>query len=185
MSGKGLRYWVCKIPMSEFSKFETVHLKFNEEYENLFFDLTFLNKLGYESHQDLFCIKLGRGFIVKERNSIEIKKNSKKLRRFDSTELVYSPLMFDPYTVIKDKSILKKEEGFKYIALIQFETGGIFKFKSESLNFDINQLQFNLNYLPISEQLEIDFVTSVEYESCKLDEKKESVLNTSNKVLFL
>jgi len=185
MSGKGLRYWICKIPVAEFNKFESVHLKFNEPYENLFFDLTFLNKLGYQSHEDLYCIESGRGFIITERNRIEIKKKSKKLRLFDSTELLYSPLMFDPYTVINDSSTIEKEEGFKYIGLIQYETGGVFKFKSELLDFQINKLEFHLNYVPISSVLNIDFVTNLAYDGTILSQKKESVLNTANKVILL
>lgn len=185
MSGKGLRYWICKIPMAEFIKFETVHEKFNEPYENLFFDLAFLKKLGHQSHEDLFCIVQGRGFIITERNKIEIKNKSKKVRHFDSTELLYSPLMFDPYCVINDASSIEKEEGFKYIALVQYETGGVFKFKTELLDFDINKLEFHLNYVPITKVLNIDFVSNLAYNGSLLDQKKESVLNTSNKVILL
>jgi hypothetical protein len=185
MSGTGLRYWVCKIPIVEFNKFKTVHEKFNEPYENLFFDLSLLNKLGFDSHEDLFCIEHGRGFIITERNKIEIKKKSKKLRHFDSTELLYSPLMFDPYHVVDNESSIQKEDGFKYIALVQYETGGVFKFKTELLDFDINKLEFHLNYMPITKELDIDFVTNLAYNGSVLDQKKESVLNTSNKVIVL
>jgi hypothetical protein len=185
MSGTGLRYWICKIPIAEFNKFETVHQKFKEPYENLFFDLSLLNKLGFQSHEDLFCIEHGRGFIITERNKIEIKKKSKKLRHFDSTELLYSPLMFDPYHVVNDESSIEKEVGFKYIALIEYETGGVFKFKTELLDFDINKLEFHLNYIPISKELNIDFVTNLAYDGALLDQKKESVLHTSNKVILL
>ncbi len=185
MSGKGLRYWVCKIPVTEFNKFESVHQKFNEPYENLFFDLTFLNKLGYQSHEDLYCIESGRGFIITERNRIEIKKKSKKMRLFDSTELLYSPLMFDPYNVVNDISSIDREEGFKYLALIQYETGGVFKFKTELLDFSINKLEFHLNYLPVTKKMDIDFVTNLGYNGDLLSQKKESVLHTSNKVILL
>lgn len=185
MSGKGLRYWICKIPMTEFNRIESVHKKFKEPYENLFFDLSFLKKLGYNSHEEFYCIQKGRGFIITERNRVEIKNRSKKMRLFDSTELLYSPLMFDPYHIVMDESKIEKEEGYKYVGLVQFETGGFFKFKSELLGFRINELEFHLNYAPISKTLGVDFVTNLAYSGKLVDQKKESVLNTSNKVIVL
>jgi len=185
MSGKGLRYWICKIPTTEFAKFETLHEKFDEDYENLFFDLTILKKFGYSSWDELFCIDSGRGFLINARNTIEIKKKSKKIRKFDSTELLYSPLMFDPYSVNTNESVLEKEDGFVYVALIQYELGSFFKFKLEELNFDINKFEFQINYKPISTLLKLDFVTDLKYDNQSLIQKKEDVVNSGNKVLFL
>jgi len=185
MSGKGLRYWICKIPLLEFSKFETLQKRLDIEYENIFFDLDILNKLGYSTFEDLFCIDKNRGFFITERNRIQIRNKTKSIKRFDSTDLKYTPLMFDPYTLIDDESEIIQETGFKYIALIQFETGTFFKFKLDNFQLNINLLKFHINYKPISIRLKKDFVTNISYENQQLAQKKEDVVCTGNQVIFL
>ena len=183
--GSGIRYWICKIPMEIFGQFENFHLKYNESYENIFFDLALINKLGYSNWDNIYNIHSGRGFEIKGRNRIEIKHKTKNLKRFDSSELFYSPLMFEPYHVLHDETVLKSTKDFKLVVLIQVETGSFFKFRLDSTDFEINKLMFHLNYANIQSHFNEQFVTNLSYEGVVLEQKNEDVVCVGQRVIFL
>lgn len=185
MFGCGIRYWICKIPVKAFSQFEKLHQKYNEDYESLFFDLDVLNKLGYSGWSDIYNIHEGRGFVIRERNRIEIKYKTKRLKGFDSSNLLYTPLMFEPYNLVNNKTVLNLSKEFKLVALIQLETGSFFRFKINEPEFDINKLTFHLNYETLAKYFKEEFITHLTYDGVLLEQKKEDVVCTGNRVVFL
>lgn len=185
MFGCGIRYWICKIPVEAFGQFEKLHQKYKEDYENLFFDLNVINKLGYSNCSDIYNIHSGRGFVVRERNRIEIKDKTKHLKRFDSSDLLYTPLMFDPYKLVKNNTHLTASKEFKLVALVQLETGSFFRFRLNEFEFDISKLTFHLNYDKLHDHFKEEFITHLTYNGVLLEEKKEDVVCTGNRVLFL
>jgi len=88
MFGSGIRYWICKVPLDQFIQFEKLQIKYNTPYETIFFDLELMNKFGYSSVEEFHTIHSGRGFLIKERNTIEIKHKKKRLNKFDSNYMV-------------------------------------------------------------------------------------------------
>ena len=184
MFGCGIRYWICKIPIDAFSEFKKLHKKHNEDYENLFFDLDVLKELGYSCWSNVYKIHEGRGFFIKDRNRIEIKHKTKRLRGFDSSDLLYQPLMFDPYSLNKDNTKLISSKEFILVALVQLETGSFFRFKLDNNEFEINKLNFQLNYGILHNYFKEEFITDLTYDGVSIDQKKEDVVCTRNRVLF-
>lgn len=185
MFGDGIRYWICKIPMDEFLVFEKIHIEYDLDYESIFFNLELLERIGYSNWENIHCIHKGRGFFIKERNQIEVKLNSKRLAKFDSLELLHSPLLLDKYSILKDDLKLEKSDDYMMIALIQFETGSFFKFKLNKESFSIKKLIFILNYGSIHEQLEEQFVSTLNYEGGEVLSQDEDVVSRGCRVVFL
>ena len=185
MFGSGIRYWVCEIPMDEFISIQKIRDHFKIEYENIFFDLELLEKIGFSNWENIHCVDKGRGFIIKERNRIEIKRKAKLLKSFDSSELIYSPLLLEQHKIIYDDFNRLKNDDFKLIALIQFEVGSFFRFNCDVENFDVNKLHFVLNYDKIHLSIGEQFVSDLVYDFTKLKQMKEDVVCTGNQVVFL
>ena len=185
MFGSGIRYWICKIPMDEFLSIQKIRNDFKIEYERIFFDLELLEEIGYTNWENIHCIYKGRGFFIKERNRIEIKRKSKLLKSFDSSELLYSPLLLEQHKIIYDDLCQSKNENFKLVALIQFEVGSFYRFNCEVDNFDVNKLHFVLNYDTIHLSIGEQFVSDLVYDCTKLTQMKEDVVCTGNQVIFL
>jgi len=144
-----------------------------------------MNKFGYSRVEEFHTIHSGRGFLIKERNTIEIKQKNKRLTKFDSSELLYSPLLFESYNLIKNSVGFEKLEGYKLLALIQLETGNFFKIKINETNFDIHNLSFYLNYGSLDNYINEQFITDLTYNGVKLKSQKEDVVCTGNRVVFL
>ncbi len=185
MFGKGIRYWICKIPFDEFLIIHKIREKLGIDYENIFFDLEILEEIGYTNWENIHCIYKGRGFFIKSRNRIEIKRKSKLLKRFDSSELLYSPLLIEQYKVIYDDFIQSRSEEHVLIALIQHETGSFFKFKCIEEKFDVNKLVFVLNYDKLNQSIGEQFISNLIYDGSILPTTDEDVVCTGNQVIIL
>ena len=93
--------------------------------------------------------------------------------------------VFDFFHKEFDKSKLLKEDGFIDIALIQIESGLIFKFEIMEEQLDMDKMKFQMNFSPLTEQLAMDWVSGITYNDLNLAEMKEDGLTRESKVILL
>lgn len=127
--GTGIRVWSCQIDHEVFDDMTKIKLKHHVEWENLLFNLDFLNHYGFNHWSELSRNKPKTGFLLKTDNFIEIKQSSKRIAHFKSIELDEKQVLFPLYRtehVLKSEPSIENHVCFK---LLQFEKGLIGKFR--------------------------------------------------------
>jgi hypothetical protein len=183
MFGSGLRYHICQIPISLFEKIKTLKNKYNISYEELFFDLEFINKLGFAHWSNFYCINSHKGFYIHTKNRIEIRKKNKLIKRFFTTELLNEQTLFNLYKTSISKQDFIIKTGFVNVVLIELETGMIFNYKLDESMLEINSLEFNL--LEDFTKNSTYFLSGLHYKNEKLNHKKEDSVCRSFKVIIM
>jgi hypothetical protein len=126
--GTGIRYWDCHVEKEIFDEMSKIKLKHNVEWENLLFDLDFLQHYGFDHWSELSPNSPRIGFLLKTENTIEIKQGSKLITRFKSSELDEKQVLFPLYQT-KEAAIPERSiENHIYLKLLQLEKGLISKY---------------------------------------------------------
>ena len=182
--GSGIRYWLCRIPKNEFVMMDEYRIKNQCNWVDIFFNLEILDKFGYNDWESIHLLQEGKGWLLKKGNWIEIKKERKK-RKIYVDEFMGNGFVFDFFHKEFDKSKLLKEDGFIDIALIQIESGLIFKFEIMEEQLDMDKMKFQMNFSPLTEKLAMDWVSGITYNGLNLAEMKEDGLTRESKVILL
>jgi len=143
--GTGIRYWICEIPNAVFEEMNDKRIKHKVEWEQLLFDFDFLKHFGYNHWCELSKQPEKIGFQLSTQNRIEIKSGAKFISRFKSIELQDEETLFPLFNTVKNEIKTVYKENSQTILLLEYQKGLIAKFKFETDDFSINQLEFQLS----------------------------------------
>ena len=183
--GTGIRYWVCKIPVALFDEMEAYKKNAKCAWEEIFFDLHVLAKWGFESWENIHLMHNGRGWLIGGENYIEFRTKGKRVKKMIAQELNNAYVLFNPFALERNEEILSPNEEFKVVILVQIETGLVFKSKINQEKIDLDKMIFHLNYGPLKENFEEDWVTKISYEGRPVLCSDEDTLVRSSKVILI
>lgn len=143
--GTGIRYWNCELDQTVFDDMNRIRVKNQVEWEQVLFDLDFLNHYGFGHWSELSKSPALRGFILDPQNRIEIRQGGKLLSRFRANELDTAATLFPLYNASYREDEYEVTSTKTSFQLIQFEKGLIGKFKFEADHFSIDQLHYVLS----------------------------------------
>ena len=161
--GNGSRCWVCEIPNHRYKQLKEVADFHKTSLNNIVFDLEILGRLGYGHWKNIFPIQEINGFLIGERNRIEVKKGNHLLGRFNSNALLSNDLLFKLYNTKEVEIKIKPKCNYKYLLIGQYETGR-YRYRLNSNEFDINSLCFSISSSINSEKS----IVSLSYNDSKL-----------------
>jgi hypothetical protein len=183
--GTGIRYWVCKIPETTYAEMEMYKKKENCSWEEIFFDLDVLSKWGFDSWGNVHLIHKGKGWLIGGTNYFEVRTKGRRVRKLEAQELNDPYLLFDPYDKVRDETKMELEDGFNIVVLVQIETGLVFKYKIDQPKINLEKIKFHLNYNPMKENFEEDWITGITYDGNAVLSPDEDTLVRSSKVIML
>lgn len=180
--GDSIRYSHCSIPKEQFEKMNRVRIKNNTTWEQLLLDLDFLHHFGFAHWSEIGEFE-SKGFELNYKNKLEIKQQSKLVRKLNSMELYGDETFFPIYSIEKIKiSSIQKEE-FQQLLFVQFETGLFAKYAFETTDFDLSNMQFEIKN-PLEEK-RFNYLTGISYGGEKLTVSLEdSVVRGVKVILF-
>jgi len=143
--GTGIRYWNCEVAQEVFDDMNRIREKNQVAWEQVLFDLDFLNHYGFGHWSELAKSPANRGFLLDPQNRIEIKKGGKLLTRFRANELDTAATLFPLFSTSFREETHVVRPATTSFQLIQFEKGLIGKFKFEAEHFSIEQLHYVLS----------------------------------------
>ena len=180
--GEGLRIWMCEISNELMDEMRDIKESNKLDGEELFFNLSYLHKKGFNHWSDLAIGKEMKIFLCNDLNKIEIKQNRKILERIRSRDLHLTETLF-PLHQTEDVQIefTKPSNGVLFI-LYQLEIGTFAKFELPD-QFDINQLNFQMtNPFGLLDQKGL---LQLQYNSKILKSTGDDTLVRSSRVLFM
>ena len=143
--GEGIRYWICDIPIDRFEKMKQFKEQENTDWEQLFYDLSFLKDFGYDHWSSMASRGEFKLFLLNNQNRIEIKKKSKLLERIITHDLDNSRSFIPLYqTYIIENCLIPKIEGFVSFIIAQQETGLFAKYELNVEKLIFSDLEFHL-----------------------------------------
>jgi len=140
--GTGIRCWICEIPIHRYNQFKEVAAFHNTSVDNIFFDLEILQKLGYKHWKKIFPVEEIVGFIIDDRNKIEIKNGSRVISKFISSQILGKEVLFKLYSTKEVEFKIVNRSDFKYVLIGQKEIGS-YKYRVNTENFEIEKLCFS------------------------------------------
>lgn len=161
--GDGVRYWICDTSSQKWEPLTKYREENDSDWNDLLFDLSFLKKFGFDHWSVLATKPEAYGFLLSDRNRIEIKKGARFLEKFRSVELYNDNTLFPRFqTEIRKREILNKNE----VILMQFETGLTGKYKLEVESMRIDDLQFVIEtVIPSEDEL---LFTELKFKGTKI-----------------
>jgi hypothetical protein len=139
--GEGVRYWLCEIPLAEFDIFLKEKEKTGQDWEHLFFDLSFLDELGYANWESIHLLKKGKGWLIAERNRMELSVGRKK-RVVELDEFLGDKMLFQTFSKKVLAFEIDKKEAYQYVLLVQLDTGKINKYELNKDMIDLDKFLF-------------------------------------------
>ena len=182
--GTGVRYWICRIPQKEMVRLEEFRLKNNLYWENMLFDLHILAELGYRSWEDFHLLREGSGWLIAQRNWLEIKQGRKK-RKISAEEFMGEGLMFDFFQKVNDTEELNRDRDSSDVLLMQLETGLPAKYEIKEERVELSELRFELQPKWMEELLGLSWVEGIKYNNKELKRTKEDTVIRENRVKLL
>ena len=175
--GDGMYYNVIELTKEELQKIETIGKLSNTRTEELLFDLSVLEILGYDSISKFSSILSGGGIRFEKETKFEWKGNRKTLRKFPLTELNNNDLLFPAYLINEiDLKLNKLADPTKIrFILIEVIRGNLGKYAiDEEVQLDDITFEFtNLSFDNTIERL----MTSVRFQNKKVKNKaKDGVI---------
>jgi len=180
--GEGVRLWLCETSTEIWSDWQSIREDNELEWEELFFNLSFLKKYGYTHWSELSKHKEQLIFFCRAQNSIEIKQNRKLLERFHSIEISQSNTLFPLYQTNFVQSEIQVEKGNVAFVLCQIETGTFAKYVLPE-EFQFAELHFQMMnpfYL-----LEGFGISGIRYNGKTLKSEVNDTLVRSSRVYLL
>lgn len=184
--GKGIIYWICKIPIYEFDKIETYCKRNKISLNEFFFNLELLNDFGYRNWNEIHLYHHAIGLLEDKTSFIEIRKKGNRIRKIDTIELLNQQTLFPLYKIRIDtyKKLIKQDD-FVFIALVQYAIGLIKKIELNEETLDLNELILNMNYRPLQKCLNLNWVNILFYNNIPIPSKQEDMLILSSEVVLL
>jgi hypothetical protein len=161
--GDGIRYWICDTDSPKWEPLVKYKNENHSDWNDLLFDLSFLNKFGFNHWSALATEQEAYGFLLTEKNRVEIKKGARFLEKFRSIELYNDTTLFPRFQT--DIRTIETVNSLK-LFIMQFETGLSGKYKIETEAISIDDLQFILEQV-IPDKDELLF-TGLNYKGIKL-----------------
>ena len=140
--GSGIRCWICEIPMHRYNQLKEVAAFHSTTIDTILFDLEVLQNLGYNHWATIFPIEEIIGFIIDDRNKIEIKNGAKIVSKFISNQILGTEVLFKLYSTKEVAFKTVHRTNYKYLLIGQKETGS-YKYKINTDNFEIEKLCFS------------------------------------------
>ena len=180
--GEGVRLWLCETSTEIWSDWQSIREDNELEWEELFFNLSFLKKYGYTHWSDMAVRKEIKVFLCNDTNKIEIKQNRKVLERMRSRDLNLTETLFPLYQTEDVQIEFSKSSNGVLFILYQLEIGTFAKFELPD-HFDINQLNFQvINPFGILDQKGL---MQLQYKTKILKSTGDDTLVRSSRVLFI
>lgn len=180
--GAGLRYWICQIPEAEFAIIRERKEANRKTWEHVFFDLDFLEKLGYQNWETIHLLEEGKGWLIAENNRMEIRIDRKK-RKVELEQFLGNAL-FDEYRKRVIAFEVEEKVGFQNVLLLQKDVGMINKFEIDEELLDLDKLVYWF-YDGRAAKLDLLWLTKVEYDGQELFDKGDDCLTRQNLVRIL
>jgi hypothetical protein len=175
--GDGMYYNIIELSVKELDKIKTISDLSETPIEQLLFDLSVLESLGYDSIVQFPSVTSGGGIRFEKETKFEWKGNRKTLRKFPITELSNDDLLFPAYLINEINLDLDQYQAPSKIrfVLIEIIRGNLGKYSLE----DTTQLEdvtfefTNLQHQHTTERL----LTNIRYQGKKLKNKaKDGVI---------
>ena len=180
--GEGVRLWLCETSTEIWSDWQSIREDNELEWEELFFNLSFLKKYGYTHWSDMAVGKEIKVFLCNDSNKIEIRQNRKVLERMRSRDLNLTETLFPLYQTEDVQIEFSKSSNGVLFILYQLEIGTFAKFELPD-HFDINQLNFQvINPFGILDQKGL---MQLQYKTKILKSTGDDTLVRSSRVLFI
>lgn len=169
--GDGVRYWMCNPASPTWEPLQTFKEKHALSWDQLLFDLSLLNELGFTHWSELAASPEQIGFVLSQNNHIELKKGAKFLEKFRADELYNERTLFPRFqTTIRQNNYSIEKPLF----IFQLETGLVAKYTFETQEFRMDELRFGLSKpLPFEEDL---LLTDLTYADLVLSKLKEDTV---------
>jgi hypothetical protein len=175
--GDGMYYNIIELSAGELDKIKTISDLLETPIEELLFDLSVLESLGYDSISQFPSVSSGGGIRFEKETKFEWKGNRKTLRKFPITELSNDDLLFPAYLIKEinlDLAQFNDPTKIRFV-LIEIIRGNLGKYslddttQLEDVTFEFTTIQ-NQNK---SEKL----LTNIRYQGKKLKNKaKDGVI---------
>ena len=180
--GEGVRIWMCEISHELMDEMRYIKEANKLDWEELFFNLSFLHKKGFTHWSDMAVGKEIKVFLCNDTNKIEIKQNRKVLERMRSRDLNLTETLFPLYQTEDVQIEFSKSSNAVLFILYQLEIGTFAKFELPD-HFDINQLNFQMiNPFGILNQKGL---MQLQYKTKILKSAGDDTLVRSSRVLFI
>lgn len=175
--GESIRYRVVELNPTLFNQFFKLAKENNTQVVDLFFDLEMLNKLGFSNWEDIPYLESNYGIIVNNCNTIEFRKNYKKIQQIKTNELLSSGLLFNDYntTTLNNRNLMYNEN--YYFQIVQHEKGLFKKYRTDDA-LTIEKLDFQLKSLNISNK-QFQLLIKINSKQLKLVEQIGDTITTS------
>ncbi len=171
--GECLRYWICDLKVETYKYIFNHKIEFDKSWEELFFDLDFLNTIGFNHWSELSNYDEFRGFLISKNNRIEVKGKIRKTLKLNAIELLNQNTLFPLYQVSMIDSNFPLN-GYKRFILLNYEIGQFAKYSFESDSFNVDKLEFKLITCPM---INLDFILAgIDYEGVNLINIDEETL---------
>ena len=168
--------------MEQFEKMDRVRIKNNTTWEQLLLDLDFLHHFGFAHWSEIGEFE-SKGFELNYKNKLEIKQQSKLIRKLNSMDLHGDETFFPIYSIEKIGIVPIAKEEFQQLLFVQFETGLFAKYSFETTEFDLSNLQFEIKN-PLEEK-RYNYLTGISYGGEKLLISLEDSVVRGVKVILL
>lgn len=178
--GTGIRFWICEIPTPLFEEMNKIRCQHKVEWEDILFDLGFLEHVGFSHWSELSSRPEQIGFLLESTNRVEIKQGAKFLARFKASELREDVTLFPLFQTNFEKLELSESNEFKTVVLVQYEKGLITKFSYHADYFSIDHLTFGIRC--IQDQV---FLGDIIHTSASLNHVSDDTLVLGTKVILL
>lgn len=140
--GTGIRCWICEIPIHRYNQLKEVAAFHETTLDNILFDLEILQRLGYKHWKSIFAIEEINGFLIEERNKVEIKNGRSIITKFNANQILGREAFFKLYTTKEVYFKITNRPEHKYLLIGQKEIGS-YKYKVETDTFEIEKLCFS------------------------------------------
>jgi len=175
--GDGIYYNIIELSDQEIDKIKTISDLSKIKFEELLFDLSVLEILGYDSISQFPSISSGGGICFKKETKFEWKGNRKTLRKFPITDLNNDDLLFPAYLIDDIYLNLNKYSNTNKnrFVLVEVIRGNLGKYSIEE-EVQLDDITFEFTHLTI-ETTSHRLLTSIRYQNKKIKNKaKDGVI---------
>jgi hypothetical protein len=175
--GDGMYYNVIELSAGELDKIKTISDLSETPIEELLFDLSVLESLGYDSISQFPFMASGGGIRFEKETKFEWKGNRKTLRKFPITELSNDDLLFPAYLINEinlDLAQFNDPTKIRFV-LIEIIRGNLGKYILDD-NTRLEDVTFEFTTLQNQNKIE-RLLTNICYQGKKLKNKaKDGVI---------
>jgi hypothetical protein len=175
--GDGMYYNIIELSEKELDKIKTISDLSETPIEQLLFDLSVLESLGYESIAQFPSIASGGGIRFEKETKFEWKGNRKTLRKFPITELSNDDLLFPAYLINEinlDLAQFNDPTKIRFV-LIEIIRGNLGKYSLDDTT-QLEDVTFEFTTLKHQNTTE-RLLTNIRYQGKKLKNKaKDGVI---------